>query len=184
MELFKNLPEIQTERLKLRRFNHNDINDVFEYASETDITKFVIWYPHTSKFESLEFLNNIVEAYLNNKPAPWAIELKEENKVIGSIGFNNFEEENSKAEIGFALSKNYWGKGIILEALLPIIDFGFSKLGLNRIEAYCMIENKASVRVMEKAGMIYEGTFREFEKVKGKFISAQFFAILKSDWEK
>ena len=183
MDLFKNLPEIETKRLKLRQFNHDDVNDVFEYASETEIAKYVVWYPHTSKFESLEFLNNVVEAYLKNKPAPWAIELNENSKVIGSIGFNNFYKEDSKAEIGFALSKEYWGKGITLEALTAIIYYGFHTLKLNRIEAHCMIENKASARVMEKAGMKYEGTFREFTKIKGRFITAKFFAILKSDWK-
>ncbi len=184
MELFKNLPQIETEHLILRQFNHNDVGDVFEYAKEPDITKFVIWYPHTSKYESLEFINNTVEAYIKNKPAPWAIEWKENSKVIGSIGFNNLDIINEKAEVGFALSKKYWGKGITLEALNSIIDFSFSNLKLYRIEAHCMIENKASARVLEKAGMKYERTLREFAKVKNKFISAMFYAILKSDWGK
>lgn len=184
MELFKNLPQMETKQLILRQFNHNDVNDVFEYASEPDIAKFVVWYAHTSKFESLEFINNTVEAYLKNKPAPWAIVSKKNGKVIGSIGFNKFDTENEKADIGFAISKKYWGKGITSHALKLIIDYGFSKLELNRIEAHCIIGNKASARVLEKAGMKYEGTFREFTKIKGKFISAKFYAILKSEWGK
>jgi len=183
MELFKNLPQIETEHLVLRQFNHNDVNDIFEYASDPDITKFVVWYPHTSKFESLEFINNTIDAYLKNKPAPWAIVWKKNNKVIGSIGFNNLDTENERAEVGFAISKKYWGKGITLEALKTIMNYGFSKLGLHRIEAHCIIANKASARVLEKAGMKNEGIFRDFTKLKGKFISAKFYAILKSEWE-
>ncbi len=182
MKPFNSLPVIKTERLILRPFNHEDVNDLFEYASNPDITKYVLWYPHTSKYESLEFINNTVEAYIKNEPSPWAIEFVQTNKVIGSIGFNNYSIQNEKADIGFAISKKYWGKGITVEALKPIIEYSFKKLNLHRLEAHCIVSNKASARVLEKAGMKYEGTFREFTKVKGKFISAKFYAILKSDW--
>ena len=80
------------------------------------------------------------------------------------------------------LSREYWGRGLMPEALRAMIAFGFERMGLNRIEARCIAENAASARVMEKVGMTYEGTLRQREFIKGAYRDMKLYAILKSEY--
>jgi [ribosomal protein S5]-alanine N-acetyltransferase len=75
----------------------------------------------------------------------------------------NYAPEHARAELGYVLSREHWGKGLMPEAVRAVIRFGFGRMELNRIQARCVAENTASARVMEKAGMTYEGTLRESE---------------------
>src|SRR5204863_8911861 len=91
-------------------------------------------------------------------------------------------EHNMRAELGYCIGRPYWGQGIVPEAVRAIMKLGFEQIGLNRIEARCFIENKASARVMEKCGMKYAGVHREQMLVKGRFESCKMYAILRRDY--
>jgi len=184
LNLFNNLPTIKTSRLILRKFTHEDVSDVYEYGKDPKVAEYVLWYPHSSQYESLEFVNNTVQAYLNGEPSPWAIEFKENGKVIGSTGFFTVDYNHHKGEIGYALSREYWGKGIMPEAVNAVIGIGFNEFGLNRIQAHTSIDNKGSAKVLLKCGMKFEGTMRAFVKVKGEFWDVNYYAILRKEWEK
>ncbi|MCM3576361.1 GNAT family N-acetyltransferase [Mesobacillus subterraneus] len=181
-DLYEDLPTLSTERLLLRKFNESDAGDMFEYASEPDVSKFVPWETHRTIEDTNEFLNYILTQYKEAKIAPWAIELKQANKVIGTIDFVAWSPIHSRAEIGFILSKGHWGNGIILEAAAKVIQFGFENMKLNRIEAPCMIENIQSQRVLQKLGMRLEGISREKFFIKGKYRDMALYSILKSEY--
>lgn len=106
------------------------------------------------------------------------------SKLIGTCGYVWWQPENEKAEIGYALSPDYWNKGIVTEAAKEIIKFGFENMRLNRIEAHCVDKNIASERIMQKIGMQYEGRLRDFRKFKGKFFDFKMYSILKKEWDK
>lgn len=99
--------------------------------------------------------------------------------MVGACGLVNWEAEHARAEVGFVLSREYWGRGLMSEAVRAILRFGFERMNLNRIEARCIAENAASARVMEKAGMVYEGTLRQREYIKGAYRDIKLYAILK-----
>ncbi|WP_373782338.1 GNAT family N-acetyltransferase, partial [Jeotgalibaca porci] len=158
--IFSNLPTLETERLILRKIAIDDAEDLFAYTSDEAVAKYVTWNAHQTIQDTKDFIQFVLSRYASNSPAPWAIVYKETDKVIGTIDFVSWQEHHKVAEVGYALSKAYWSKGIMSEALEAVMKFGFEHLDLVRIQAFCMVENKGSARVMEKAGMLYEGTRR------------------------
>jgi ribosomal-protein-alanine N-acetyltransferase len=178
LEIFNDLPTLETERLSLRQIGIKDTDDVFAFTSNPKTSEWLTWDPHKTKEDSLNFIKSVLEKYQKNQPAQWAIELKSEKKVIGLCGFVNFFEEHSKGEVAYVLSPDYWGKGFLPEALIKIIEFSFKQLGLIRIEAKCEVGNFASEKVMQKVGMIQEGLFIKYLKRKGESRSYKLFAII------
>ena len=105
----------------------------------------------------------------------------EDGRVIGTCGFTSLNFSSDSAETGYVLARDCWGQGYAAEALMRVIDFGFERLGLNRIEAKYMVDNPASKRVMEKCGMKFEGVLRASMKVKGKYRDIGVCSILKDE---
>lgn len=177
--IFSNLPTLETERLILRKITMDDAEDLFAYTSDEAVAKYVTWNAHETIHDTKDFIQFVLSRYASNSPAPWAIVYKETNKVIGTIDFVNWQEYHKVAEIGYALSKEYWGKGIMSESLEAVMKFGFEHMDLVRIQAFCMVGNKGSARVMEKAGMLYEGTRRKILYIKGEHRDLMGYAIVK-----
>jgi len=178
----KEIPKLESERLILRELSENDIDDIFEYASDPEVSIFLPWNTHISIDESKDFLKMSHKSFQTTDNIDWGIELKSESKLIGAISIRKWNDDNRCGDIGYVLSRKYWGKGITTEALRSVIKFGFEKLNANRLEAHCDENNTASYRVMEKVGMKYEGTLREKVLVKGKFINIRFYSILRREF--
>jgi ribosomal-protein-alanine N-acetyltransferase len=104
--------------------------------------------------------------------------------MIGTCGFTRFDYPNDCGEIGYVLNSAYHGQGIATEVVSKIIEFGFCRLELNRIEAKYMVGNEASRRVMEKNDMTFEGIQRQRMLVKGQYRDIGVCALIKSDFEK
>jgi ribosomal-protein-alanine N-acetyltransferase len=177
------IPIIETERLLLRKITLNDVDDIFDYASIPELTTFVLWYPHKTKSETFDFIKFTDEQFRNRLSIVWGILIKNENKLIGSIDLRGWNTDNKCGDVGYAISKDYWNKGFVSEAMKAVIKFGFEQLQLNRIEAHCQKENIGSWRVMEKCGMKYEGTLREKVFIKKRYRSMKMYSILKKEWD-
>ncbi|WP_250278255.1 GNAT family N-acetyltransferase [[Clostridium] colinum] len=149
---------LETDRLFLRTFTENDLDDFFEYAKTEEIGLNAGWIPHTSKEDSKIILN----MFIKDKNT-FAIVYKKNNKVIGSISLSKDKLRsgvNSKC-LGYVLSKDYWGKGIMTEAVKKIVQYCFVTLDLDILSVSHFKDNIASKRVIEKNGFIYEGTIRK-----------------------
>lgn len=181
-DIFSDIPILETDRLLLRKLQLDDKKDIFEYASDPLVCKYTTWSVHESIEESKNFLISVIKDYNNHLIAPWGIVDKEDNKLIGTCGFVNWIVDDDRAEIGYALSRKYWGKGYMTEAVRAVIAFGFSTMNLNRIEARCKIENIPSAKVMEKVGMKFEGILREHLFVKGIYHDLKMYSILRREW--
>jgi len=152
---------IETQRLILRRFTLADVPAMYErWASDPEVTKYLTWQPHESAETSRSYLTDLMVKYDRGDFFDWAIELKGVG-VIGSIGVSAINEKTQEAELGYCIGRAYWGKGIMPEALKAILDHLFDEVGFHRIVAYHDVNNPRSGRVMEKAGMKYEGTHRQ-----------------------
>ena len=115
---------LTTERLILRRFKHEDLDDFYGYAKNPNVGPSAGWKPHESRWESLE----ILKSFIKNKEV-WAIVHKETGKVIGSIGLHNDERRNnSRVKIWVTLDEAYWGKGLMTEAAKRVIRYAFEEL--------------------------------------------------------
>ena len=180
--IFSNIPELQTERLTLRRIKVGDSFDVFEYASRADVTKYLRWDPHPDIAYTREYLQFVATHYEIGDFFDWAVVLREEDKMIGTCGFTRFEYSHDLGEVGYVINPEYRGRGIAVEAVREVMRFGFEVLGLNRIEAKFMEHNSASLRVMEKAGMTFEGFHRKAMKIKGKHETVGYSAILRDEF--
>lgn len=175
---------LETHRLILRRFTLEDAEDMFNnWANDNEVTKYLTWWPHSSIDVTRQIIQMWVNEYSKDITYNWGIELKEIGQVIGSIGVTDLCHKDNRCEIGYCISKSYWNKGITTEALKAVIRFLFSEVGVNRIQAKHDVLNPGSGRVMEKAGMKYEGTFRQFYVRKdGSFGDVNMYAALQEDY--
>ena len=177
-----NLPPLESERLLLRRLCMRDAADLYDYSRDPEVARHVLWSAHTSPAESRSYIRYMLRRYRLGEPSSWGIVLKSENRVVGTIGFMWIQEENASAEVGYSLSRSYWNQGIMTEALRMVLDFGFHKLKLNRIEAQHEVDNPASGAVMRKAGMAHEGILRQRLCNKGRFVDVALYAALRSEY--
>ena len=181
---FKDFSGLKSDRLNLRKLTIKDAEDIFEFTSLDETSKGLSWYPHGNIETTKEFIRSILDKYENNVVSQWAIELIEEKKVIGIVGFISYFEEHHKGEIAYVLSPLYQGKGYMTESLQMILKFGMNEMKLNRIEAKCEIDNFASDKVMQKLGMRFEGCLYDYLYRKGKARSYKFYSVLKKNWIK
>jgi ribosomal-protein-alanine N-acetyltransferase len=181
-DVFGQLTTLETDRLVLRRLEADDLEDLFEYASDPELARYTSWPAHESTDDTREFLNHVLALYKNGEVAPWGVVYKADGKLVGTCGFLDWYLDSSRAEIGYALSNAYWGRGLMTEAVRRIIAFGFRKMELNRIQGRCEVENIGSSRVMEKAGMKLEGVLREHEYAKGRYLDMAMYSVLRREW--
>ena len=177
-EIFRKFKGIETERLRIRKLSVNDAADIFEFTSDPEVSHFLTWEPHENVERTSDFMRFIEDKYATDSVSQWALELKEEKKVIGIGGFINYFPEHRKGEIAFVLSNKFWGRGYMPEALKAIRDFGFDEMDLHRIEAKCEIDNFASERTLQKIGMKLEGCMYDCLMRKGVLRSFKYYAIL------
>ena len=180
---FAALPELETQRLLLRPVRRGDAGDIFAFASDPEVARYVLWDPHRSVSDTRSYIAYMRSLYRRGLPASWAVTLRSSGVVIGTIGFMWFSETNSSAEVGYSFSRDWWNQGIATEALSVVISSAFASLPLNRLEAQHDVRNPASGRVMEKSGMKKEGVLRRRIRNKGELIDVAIYSILRSDLE-
>lgn len=174
--IFKQAPPVlKSARLTLRPISLNDLDAIFNYTSSENVARYVTWEPHKSLEETIEFIELVFSDYKQDNHLLWGIEY--EQKLIGTIDFVSIIDKHKCAEIGYVLSEDYWNQGITTEAVKKLINYGFDELKLVRIQARCFEENIGSQKVMEKSGMLFEGTLQKSMFVKGIHQNIKMYAI-------
>jgi ribosomal-protein-alanine N-acetyltransferase len=182
-ELFNNVPVLETERLRLRRLRTKDADDVFEYASDPEVVRYVIFEPHRSPADSGAYIERVLSRPPGSGSITLGMEERATGKLLGRIVIFLDSERDARGELAYALNREYWGRGYTTEAVKAVTDYGFRNLQLHRVQAACFPENPASARVLEKAGMSYEATLRQYMPIKGKYQDLQMYSLLRSEWE-
>lgn len=180
---FYRLPVLETADLTLRKPLLRDAKDIYAYASDPEVSRYVLWEPHRRLAETRSFIRYLRSLSRAGCPTSWAVMLKQTGKVIGTIGFIWYSDVNRSAELGYSFSREYWNRGYASQALQAVVGAAFRSLPLNRLEAQHDLRNPASGRVMEKCGFRREGVLRERILNKGEFVDVALCAILRSDWE-
>ena len=165
----KKHPKLYTNRLILREINISDILDIYEYASDKEMTTYTVWEPHKMLSETKMFVNSIVNQYVQGELAAFGMEFKDEQKLIGTCGFITYDKSEHKAELAYAMSRKYWGRGLATEAARAFLEYGFKELHLKRIEAGCHIENESSEKLMKRLGMKYDRIIKNDLFIKGMY---------------
>lgn len=160
-------PVIETPRLRLRRVFRADGDDLLEATSDPRVTKYEPWGPY-GREETLQMLENILSQLENGLCTEWAVERKSDAKVLGLIHLNKIDFFNRSAEIGYWLQRKCWGQGYATEAVGSLCRYALTKLCMDEVVAVCHPENKASLRVLQKVGMVYYKTLPGYISLKGK----------------
>ena len=183
-EFISYMPDLVTPRLRLRKLTMRDAPDIFQYSRDPEVARHVLWDAHRSIGESRAYLRYMLRRYRGRECASWGIEYLPTGRVIGTIGFMWIQQDNSAAEVGYSLARDFWNRGIMTEALAAVIRYGFDEMDLNRIEAQHETTNPASGAVMRKCHMQKEGTLRSRLFNKGKYVDVDLYAILRSDFNR
>lgn len=174
------LKDIKSNRLLLRPIVSEDIQNIYKGLSHPDVIKY-----YGVSFHSLEATEEQMTWYReleeNETGIWWAICSLNGEIFYGAGGFNNLSKERKKAEIGFWLLPEFWSKGLMQEAFPLICNYGFEKLGLNRIEGFVDSENISCKKAIEKQNFKLERTMRDCEIKDGKFLSVDIYSRLKRD---
>jgi len=172
---------IHTSRLLLRKIEPNDAEMMFRnWASDDDVSRYMRWTTHINAEETVAIIQNWVDAYKENNRYHWGICL-DSGEMIGSVGIIITAEHDFNAELGYCIGREWWGCGYTSEAVTAVIDYMFTKTDLERIEAYHSVQNPASGRVMEKAGMCREGFARHKYKNRDGFQDCNLYGIVRGD---
>ncbi|MEO8412871.1 MAG: GNAT family protein [Ginsengibacter sp.] len=167
---FSPFPEINTERLSLRRMTKEDASEILRLRSSEDVMKYIDRERAKSISDAEVFLDRINESVDSNNGIMWGIVLTENpGTLIGNIGYWRLVKEHYRAEVGYMLNPVFWKRGIMKEALLAVIDFGFNHMNLHSIEANINPANEASARILEATGFIKEAYFKEDFYFDGTF---------------
>lgn len=179
-----NFPLIETDRLILREVSKDDADDLLIYLSDKEVMKYMGLEPFNSVEDALDEIAWYKSIFEKETGMRWGISLKGQDKVIGSCGFLNRATQHYRAEIGYELSKEHWGKGIASEAIEAVISYGFKELNLHRIEALIEPLNLPSQKVLERKGFIREGLLRGYEFTCGKFDDVYMYSLLNQDFKR
>ena len=175
---FNPFPNLETERLHLRRVEDSDVNEIFTLRSNKETMKYIPRPLVKTKEDALEHIALIDSKIENNEGINWAITLKNDPKLIGIIGHYRIKPEHYRAEIGYMLLPKYQGKGIITEAIKEVVKYGFEKMKFHSIEAVIDPENLISEKVLLKNGFVKEAHLKENECFEGRFLDTVIYSIL------
>lgn len=174
--------KFETERLILRKGTLEDADDIYNsYASREKVTEFLSWQAHKSIDDTIGYLKNVVLPDYEKESYCWFIELKETGKVIGNISVVNLNKDKRQVELGWVLSDDYWGRGLMPECAKIMLEY-LKQLGFVRIEAKHNVANQKSGRVMQKIGMKFEGVLRKASfNNKGELVDSSVYSYINGE---
>lgn len=169
--------QIHTWRLLLRTFSEKDMENVFRGLSHPEVIKY--YGVHYKTLEDTKTQMDWFSELEETGTGKWWAICSEENDIFyGAIGINNLNTEHKKAELGFWLLPEFWGKGFVQEAAEAVLKYVFHSLKLHRIEAFVETGNSNSEKLLNKLNFNYEGEMKECEIKNNKYISVKIFARL------
>lgn len=173
---------IKTERLLLRKILPDDAEEVFEWMGDPEVCKYERWEPHSCSAYSRGYIMEVFDGYKSDRLYQWGIEL--DGRLIGSVSVVGIDDYDQKAILGYCLAQKYWSNGYTTEAVKAVLGYMFKEVGINRIEASHSVNNMASGRVMEKAGMLLEGQAKDYYYCNSGFQDSRLYGLTKEQYLK
>ena len=179
---FKDFPVIETKRLILRKFTLEDAKEVQSLRSDERVMNHMDSKKHLSIEQSEEFIKENFKTYALEKGIFWAITEKNSGVFIGDFAYWRIDHKNYRAEIGYTLKPDYWGKGYMKETMDAALKFGFKELNLHSFEANINPENNNSRKILDRTGFKKEAYFRENYYYDGRFLDSEIYCLLERDF--
>lgn len=175
---------LEGQRVVLRELTETDASDVFAYASEREVTRFLSWGPSKTLEESRSYIRRCRSEQEAGTSLTLGTELKAERRIIGAVSLFNLLYEHSVGELGFILNRRFWGQGLSLEMIGLILHYGFTVMRLERIESWVPLDNVRSWRILERIGMVREGILRRHRLYRGEPKDRVVYGLLRLEWER
>lgn len=176
------LPTLSGERIVLRPLRVGDLDDLFAIYSDREVMRFWSSPAHDSRERTERLLREIADGIEAGRLLEWGIAERSEDRVIGTVTLFRLEPQHRRAEIGYALARSAWGRGLATEALSLVIRFAFEELRLHRLEADADPRNERSLRVLARQGFRREGTQRERYWLAGEIQDGALLGLLRDEW--
>ena len=176
--------QISTERLLLREFAAGDWRAVLDYQRDPRYLRYYPWHDRTEA--DVRAFVAMFREWQTEQPRrrfQLAIVRREDGRLIGNCGIRRKPDNDWEADIGYELSPDCWGQGYATEAARAVVDFGFRELRVQRISSWCIADNVASARVLERLGFQREGRLRRNEYFKGRWWDTLLYALLAEEWQ-
>lgn len=180
---FQNFPQLASERLLLRKLELTDAPEVQIIRSDEKVMIYMDSERHLTIRHSKNFIAKNLKRYEERTGIFWAIIEKSTNSFIGDFSFFKIDHKNSRAEIGYTLKPEFWGKGFMKEAMFALLNFGFRELNLHSLEANINPENNNSRAILTKMGFQKEAYFRENYYYAGDYLDSEIYSFLKSEFK-
>ena len=175
---------IDTQRLVLRRFKYSDDEAMLKYwISDEKIQSLYSEPVYTTKEEVKELLDKYIGSYEKDDYYRWAIIEKSSGECIGQIAYFLVDSRNNFAEIEYCIGSHFQCKGFATEATRAVIEYGFNQMNLHKVQICTKTINAPSRRVIEKCGLTYEGTLRDYFYMNGEYVGRLYFSILRSEFD-
>lgn len=175
---FQPFPALTTQRLMLRQIRDEDADEILFLRSDENVLRYINRAPLQSSREALEWIKMVNAGVAKNDYITWALQLKEEHRLIGTITIWNTQKEHHRAEIGYLIHPEYQGKGLMQEAITAVLNYGFTVMKLHSIEAHVHPENSASINLLKRNGFVQEGYFKENFYFDGQFLDTAVFSLI------
>ena len=176
------LPTLTSPRVVLRWLEQSDVPALVEIFSDRRVMRYWSSAPWADQAEGVEMVESIRRCFAEGSLYQWGVALRSDDTVIGTCTLAHVDARNRRAEIGFALRRDHWGRGYMSEATHTLLQFAFEKLGLNRVEADVDPRNEASIRLLERLGFQREGYLRERWLVDEEINDTVFYGLLRREW--
>lgn len=180
---FTPFPVLETENLILRQIGLSDDQEVFQIRSDAQTMQYIPRPLAKTIEDAQKFINDGTAGIEKNDFINWAIAKKEDNKLIGMIGFFRLQPENFRGEVGYILNPNFHRKGIMKEALDKALEYGFGVLNFHSIEAVIDPKNIGSEKLLQKAGFLKEAHFKENFFHNDEFLDTVIYSLLKKNYK-
>ena len=179
---FNEFPEFKTSRLVLRRLTLDDTDILLNHYLDGNDSEYMLFGPFTNKESAVKLIQWSERLISDDQGVIWAVDVKDTGQLIGIVDYIHKNYDNGvpyRSEIGYDLSPSEWGKGFMVEAVHPTVEYAFQKLHISRIEASVDIHNFRSIRVLMKLGFQFEGILRKYGCMQGKLYDAAMFSLLR-----
>lgn len=181
--VFAHFPTLTTPRLILRQNQISDAPAMFEIFSDPHVMEYYGMLLHKTLADTEALVNDQHQWLARRQAIRWGVTLKDDDRIIGSCGFHNFDDYHWRAEIGYELHRAYWRQGIMREAVGAILAYGFQTMQLYRIEATVDDDNAASKQFLRQLGFTYEGCRKQRFYFRGRYWDEHYFGLLRSEYD-
>jgi ribosomal-protein-alanine N-acetyltransferase len=175
-------PQLQGKRVRLRGPRTGDADALFALFADPDVMRYWSRPPMTARSEAEGLIAEIEDAFAQRTMLNWMLTTRSDDAVIGTCTLFRFEPRHRRAEVGYALHSDHWGRGLAAEAATLVLDWAFRALGLHRVEADIDPRNEGSRKLLERLGFVSEGLLRQRYFVGNEVSDTELFGLLADDW--